>query len=231
MSVGNRVYLKRELPSKEIIEAFKTIPAANIEDCMNRIYGLNPEIKRMSNPGKNMVGVALTVKTRPGDNLMIHQALEMAGEGDIIVVSNEGDRSRALIGEVMAQYAQCTRKVAGLVFDGAIRDIDEIAQMALPVYASGYTPSGPFKEGPGEVNVPIAIGGVPVMPGDILVGDGDGVIVIPKADAAAVLAEAKVVCEKDAEKVKAAKEGTSNKQWVGEKLAKKECEFIDDICK
>ena len=83
-----------------------------------------------------MVGVALTVKTRPGDNLMIHQALEMAGEGDIIIVSNEGDRSRALIGEVMAQYARCTRKVEGLVFDGAIRDIDEISKMPLPIYAS-----------------------------------------------------------------------------------------------
>ncbi len=227
MSVGNRVFLKRDLPSKELVEAFRGIPAANIEDCMNRIYGLNPEIKLMSNPGKNMVGVALTVKTRPGDNLMIHQALEMAGEGDIIIVSNEGDRSRALIGEVMAQYARCTRKVEGLVFDGAIRDIDEISEMPLPIYASGYTPSGPFKEGPGEVNVPIAIGGVIVMPGDILVGDGDGVIVIPKADAEAVLAEAKIVCEKDAEKVQAAIHGTANKNWVNEKLVKKECEFID----
>ena len=227
MGVGNRVFLKRDLPSKELVEEFRKIPAANIEDCMNRIYGLNPQIRLMSKPEKNMVGVALTVKTRPGDNLMIHQALELAGEGDVIIVSNEGDRSRALIGEVMAQYAQCTRKVSGLVFDGAIRDIDEISQMPLPVYASGYTPSGPFKEGPGEVNVPIAIGGVPVIPGDIIVGDGDGVIVIPKADAEAILAEAKVVCEKDTAKVQAAKDGTSDKAWVGEKLEKKECEFID----
>ncbi|MBF4693152.1 RraA family protein [Fusibacter ferrireducens] len=227
MSVGNRVFLKRDLPSKELVEAFKEIPAANIEDCMNRIFGLNPEIKLMSTPKQNMVGVALTVKTRAGDNLMIHQALEMAGEGDIIIVSNEGDRSRALIGEVMAQYAQCTRKVAGLVFDGAIRDIDEISKMPLSIYASGYTPSGPFKEGPGEVNVPIAIGGVIVMPGDILVGDSDGVIVIPKADAETVLAEAKIVCKKDAEKVQAAIHGTANKNWVNEKLVKKECEFID----
>ncbi len=231
MSVGNRVYTKRELPSKEVIDGFKGIPAANIEDCMNRIYGLNPEIRLMSNPKENMVGVAVTVKARPGDNLMIHQALEMAGEGDIIVVSNEGDRSRALIGEVMACYAQYTRKLSGLVFDGAIRDIDEISEMELPVYATGFTPSGPYKEGPGEVNVPIAIGGVPVNPGDILVGDGDGIIVIPRCDAEAVLEEAKLVAEKDSAKVKAAKDGTADKQWVADKLAAKECEFIDEVYK
>jgi len=228
MSLGNRVFLKRNLPSKELVEAFRGIPAANIEDCMNRIFGLNPEIKRLSSPGRMMVGVALTVKTRPGDNLMIHQALEMAGEGDVIIVSNEGDRSRALIGEVMAQYAQCTRKIEGLVFDGAIRDIDEISKMEMPVYATGCTPSGPFKEGPGEVNVPIAIGGVPVMPGDIIIGDGDGVIVIPQNDAERLLEEAKVVSVKDAEKVQAAKNGTSNKKWVSDKLVEKNCTFVDD---
>ncbi len=231
MPVGNRVFMKRELPDQKIINGFKGIPAANIEDCMNRIYGLNPEIRLMSNPKESMVGVAVTVKTRPGDNLMIHQALEMAGPGDIIIVSNEGDHSRALIGEVMACYAQYTRKLAGLVFDGAIRDIDEISQMELPVYATGFTPSGPFKEGPGEVNVPIAIGGVPVNPGDILVGDGDGIIVIPRCDAEAVLAEAVLVAEKDSAKVKAAKDGTADKKWVVEKLESKECEFIEAVYK
>ena len=231
MAVGNRIFLERELPDKSLVEAFKGIPAANIEDCMNRIYGINPEIRLMSKPSKAMVGVALTVKTRPGDNLMIHQALEMAGPGDIVIVSNEGERNRALIGEVMAQYAQCTRKISGLVFDGAIRDIDEISKMEMPIYATGFTPSGPFKEGPGEINVPIAIGGISIMPGDIIVGDGDGITVIPKSDAEAVLAEALIVCEKDSAKVKAAKDGTSNKSWVGKKLQEISCEFIKGVYK
>jgi RraA family protein len=232
MSLGNRVFLKRELPDKGIVEEFKKIPAANICDCMNRIYGLNPEIKLMSNPTNEiMAGVALTVKVRPGDNLMIHQALEMAGEGDIIVVSNEGDRSRALIGEIIAEYAEKARKITGLVFDGPIRDIGPISQMEMHIYATGYTPAGPFKEGPGEVNVPIAIGGVPINPGDIIVGDRDGLMVIPKNDAAKVLEEAKIVAAGDSAKVEAAKNGTSNKKWVGEKLTKIGCEFIDEFYK
>ena len=197
---------------------------------MNRIFGLSPEIKRMSSQGRMMVGVALTVKTRAGDNLMIHQALEMATEGDAIIVSNEGDRSRALIGEVMAQYAQCTRKIKGLVFDGAIRDIDEISKMEMPIYATCYTPSSPFKEGPGEVNIPIAMGGIPVMPGDIIIGDGDGVIVIPKTDAEKVLEEAKIVSQKDTAKIQVAKNGTSNKSWVVDKLLEKKYNFVNDVC-
>lgn len=229
MAIGNRIFLKRELPSKEVVEGFKSIPSANVCDCMNRLYALNPEIKLMSSPKEDiMVGVAVTVKVRPGDNLMIHQALEMAGEGDIIIVSNEGDRSRALIGEIIAEYAQCTKKISGLVFDGPIRDIDAISKMEMPVYATGYTPGGPFKEGPGEVNVPIAIGGVPVNPGDIILGDKDGLIVIPKNDAAALLEEAKVLSASDSAKVEAAKNGTSNKQWVADTLKKKNCEIIDN---
>ncbi|WZL73063.1 RraA family protein [Clostridiaceae bacterium 35-E11] len=229
MAIGNRIFLKRKLPSKEIVEGFKAIPAANVCDCMNRVYALNPEIKLMSSPKEDiMAGVAVTVKVRPGDNLMIHQALEMAGEGDIIIVSNEGDRGRALIGEVMAAYAQYTKKISGLVFDGPIRDIDAISKMEIPVYATGYTPGGPFKEGPGEVNIPIAIGGVPVNPGDIILGDKDGLIVIPKNDAEALLEEAKILSATDSAKVDAAKNGTSNKQWVADKLTNKGCEIIDD---
>ncbi|SNS70756.1 RraA famliy [Anaerovirgula multivorans] len=229
MAIGNRVFLKRELPSKEIVEGFKSIPTANVCDCMNRVYALNPEIRIMSSSKTDiMVGVAVTVKARPGDNLFIHKAMELAGEGDIIIVSNEGDRSRALVGEIMVAYAQYTKKISGLVFDGPIRDIDAISKMEIPVYATGHTPGGPFKEGPGEINVPIAIGGVPVNPGDIILGDKDGLIVIPKNDAQKLLEEAIKLSASDSAKVEAAKNGTANKQWVEDTLIKKNCEIVED---
>ena len=230
MAVGNRVFLKRNLTDKEIVEAFRCIPTANVCDCMGRIYSADPEIKLLSNPSNEiMAGVALTVKARPGDNLFIHKALDMASEGDVIIVSNEGDRSRALLGEVMVTYAQYQRKIEGLVLDGPIRDIGPISQMEIPVYGTGVTPAGPFKEGPGEINVPISFGGIPVDPGDIILGDTDGVIVIPRRDAEKILVEAKKLAEGDAAKVLAAKNGTSDKGWVMDKLTSKNCEIIDNI--
>lgn len=97
MSVVSRVFLKRELPAPEIVEAYKSLPAANVADCMGRLSALSSEIKLLSSPENEiMVGVVLTVKARPGDKLMIHKALNLAGPGDIIVVSNEGDRSKRL---------------------------------------------------------------------------------------------------------------------------------------
>ena len=106
MSVGFRVYMKRNMPPRELVEAFRSIPAANVADCMGRHFAMHPEIRRMTLPGElNMAGVALTVKTCYGDNLMIHQAFDMAVEGDVVVVSNEGGRIRSLMGEIMFEYA------------------------------------------------------------------------------------------------------------------------------
>ena len=147
MSVGNRVFLKRNLPESSIVEAFKQLPAANVADTMGRSCALNSEIRLISSPDLPiMAGAALTVKARPGDNLMLHKALDMAGEGDVIVVSNDGDRTHSLMGEIMAVYAQHTRKIAGIVLDGPIRDIEELSRMHMFLYATGSTPGGPYKE-------------------------------------------------------------------------------------
>lgn len=181
MSVGKRIYLKRRMPDPELVKAFETIPASNVADVMGRNCAMNPRIHLVSSPKKQMMsGVAYTVKARGGDNLALHAALNLAGEGDVIVVSNEEDSTRSLIGEVMMSYLRYTKKIAGIVLDGPIRDIDEIGKWDFPVYCTGTTPGGPYKEGPGEINVPIACGGVSVMPGDIILADPDGVIVIPQ---------------------------------------------------
>ena len=213
MSVGKRIYLRREMPDPEVMMQFKQIPASNTADVMGRSCAMNPRIRLVSRPkDQMMVGPAFTVKCRAGDNLALHAALNLCSEGDVLVVSNEEDGTRALMGEVMMAYLHLQKKVAGIVLDGPIRDIDEIGTWDFPVYCTGTTPGGPYKEGPGEVNVPIACGGISVNPGDIILADPDGVIVIPRKDAAVVLEEAK--------KFQAADEG---------KLAKTRAGTIDEV--
>ena len=230
MAVGKRIYLKREMPDPEIMEQFKSIPASNTADVMARNCAMNPRIKLVSSPkAQMMVGPAFTVKARAGDNLALHAALNFCNEGDVLVVSNEEDDTRALMGEIMMAWLKYTKKVAGIVLDGPIRDIDEIGKWDFPVYCTGTTPGGPYKEGPGEVNVPIACGGVAVNPGDIILADPDGVIVIPRRDAAQVLKDAQAFQAADEAKLAAAKNGTAKRGWVDKTLEEKGFEIIDDI--
>ena len=227
MSVGNRIYLKRQLPSKELVEAFCELAAANVADCMNRLCAMHHSIQLVSSPKKNMCGVALTVRARAGDNLMIHRALDMAEEGDIIVVETGFGEPNSLVGEIMVNNA-IFRKMAGFVFDAPIRDKDTISKMDFPIYATGFTPGGPFKEGPGEINVPISCGNMTVLPGDIILGDADGVIVIPRCDAKSILEAAIILAQADQEKVLKAANGTWDRSWVAKQLEKNKVEIIDD---
>ena len=230
MAVGKRIYLKRNMPDHDIMMQFKNIPASNTADCMGRSCAMNPRIHLVSSPkDQMMVGPAFTVKCRAGDNLALHAALNLCNEGDVLVVSNEEDNTRALMGEVMMAYLYLQKKVAGIVLDGPIRDIDEIGKWDFPVYATGTTPGGPYKEGPGEVNVPIACGGISVEPGDIILADPDGVIVIPRNDAATILEDAKKFQAADEGKLEKTRLGTINRGWVDKALADKDFEFIDDV--
>ena len=218
------------MPDHDIMMQFKNIPASNTADCMGRSCAMNPRIHLVSSPkDQMMVGPAFTVKCRAGDNLALHAALNLCNEGDVLVVSNEEDNTRALMGEVMMAYLYLQKKVAGIVLDGPIRDIDEIGKWDFPVYATGTTPGGPYKEGPGEVNVPIACGGISVEPGDIILADPDGVIVIPRNDAATILEDAKKFQAADEGKLEKTRQGTINRGWVDKALADKDFEFIDDV--
>ncbi len=230
MPVGKRIYLKREMPDSAIMEQFKEIPASNTADVMSRSCAMNPRIRLVSSPkAPMMVGPAYTVKCRAGDNLTLHAALNFCGEGDVLVVSNEEDDTRSLIGQVMMAYLRFTKKIAGIVIDGPIRDIDEIGTWDFPVYCNGTTPGGPYKEGPGEINVPVSCGGISVNPGDIILADPDGVIVIPRKDAAVTLEDAKKFKIADQKKLVASKDGTANREWVEKSLKEKGYEIIDDI--
>lgn len=229
MTVGGRIYLRKNEEGLKYLEAFAQIPTANIADTMGRSCALHPRIKLFSKPNVPVTaGIALTVKSRGGDNLLIHGALDIAKEGDVIIASNEGGvDNRSLMGEIMFTYASY-KKLTGLVLDGPIRDVDAAREMALPIYATGSTPGGPYKEGPGEINVPISCGGISVNPGDIVVMDSDGVIIIPLKDAETVLAAAQKLQANDEAKVIAAGNGTANRAWVAKTLAAKDIEIIDD---
>ena len=189
---------------------------------------MHPRIKLQSAPKNPInVGRALTIKTRSGDNLMLHKALNMAKPGDVLIVSNDGGESyRSLIGEIMFTYLASTG-AAGIIIDGPIRDIDAVRKMEMPIYATGTNPAGPYKEGPGEINVPISCGGISVNPGDIIVMDEDGVIVIPLQEAETVLKNARAFQEKDEAKLLAAQEGRAKREWVDALIEKKEVEIID----
>ncbi len=228
MSIGNRIFLKKPEAPQELLDAFSTIPAANISDTMGRLVGMHPRIKLQSAPKNPInVGRALTIKTRSGDNLMLHKALNMAKPGDVIILSNDGGESyRSLIGEIMFTYL-ASRGAAGIIIDGPIRDIDAVRKMEMPIYATGTNPAGPYKEGPGEINVPISCGGISINPGDIIVMDEDGVIVIPLQEAETVLKNARAFQEKDEAKLLAAQEGRAKREWVDALIEKKEVEILD----
>ena len=230
MAIGNRVYLRKPEAKKEVLGGFEGVPVANIADTMGRLCTLHPRIKLMSKPIEDSrVGKALTVKSRAGDNLMLHKALNMAQEGDVIIVSNDtGESYRALIGEIMFTLA-AYKKLGGIIIDGPIRDIESVKKMDLPIYATGTNPGGPYKDGAGEVNTPIACGGMSINPGDIVVMDSDGVVIVPLCEAEEVLAVVKDYHVMDAAKLEAAANGTAKREWVEKKLEAINTEVIDDM--
>lgn len=182
--VGNRIFTKIERADKALVERFAKIPTSNINDQMNRLYNTDSTIKPLNKA--RMAGTAFTVRCNLGDNMMLHRALDLAQPGDVIVVDDGGCTRRSLAGEIMMTYAM-KRGIAGVAVNGCLRDYDALSEMEMPIYCKGITPQGPFKFGPGEINVPVVLGGVVVMPGDILIGDPDGIVVIRKGDAADVI--------------------------------------------
>lgn len=222
MSVGFRVVPSEQKVRQDIIDQFYGLSSSNIGDVMFRLYTMSPEIKRYSKRGLKMAGKAITVNTRGGDNLMIHKALDMAEQGDILVVSNGGERNRALVGEIMVNYAKY-KQLGGIVLDGPLRDAQAIYELDFPIYATGVTPAGPYKDGPGEVNVPIACGSVVVQPNDIIVGDDDGIAVVPFQESETILQKVLKLKDLDESKAKAALEGSAERSWVDKLLIERGC--------
>ena len=225
MSVGCKIIRDFPRPDPELVELFRDLPVANIDDCMERTAAVDASIVPI---GKGrLLGTAFTVQVAQGDNLMLHAAMDLAKPGDVIVIDAGGFTDRAIFGELMATYCK-VRGVRGIVCDGAIRDAEGLSEMEdFLVYAKAVTPNGPYKNGPGQINVPVVVGGKVCYPGDIVVGDGDGVLFIRPEDARQ-LAEATVaVGKKEAQIMRhILEDGTYIRPWVDELLQKIHCEII-----
>ncbi len=188
-----------------VVAQLAEIPAAVAADCMHRTGAMGAEIRALWR-GAKLCGSALPVLVRSGDNARIHEALGLAQAGDVLVVNAQGSMAHAVFGELMATRARAVG-LAGLVVDGAVRDVADLEAMRFPVFALGSSPGGPTKEGTGEVGYPVACGRVVVNPGDVVLADDDGVAVIPRSAAAAVLEAARERLEQEAAKRAAARSG------------------------
>jgi RraA family protein len=220
--LGCRILKRRQRVAPAVIAAARGLPLANVSDVMSRLAG-DGGILRPMHDGTPLAGAALTVRTRPGDNLMVHKAIDLAEPGDVIVVDAGGAAGTAIIGEIMVTYAK-SRGVAGFVIFGAVRDAAALRAQELPVFAAAVSHRGPYKDGPGEINVPVVIGGMVVMPGDLVLGDADGVLAVPAAEAETVLAAARAKQEAEAATLAALRAGQPlDRAWVDAALARLGC--------
>ena len=218
---GFQINSRVRVASASLVEQFRPIPTSNISDVMSRTTAGGARL-RPYHDGTILAGVAVTVRTRPGDNLMLHKAMDISGPGDVIVVDAAGDLTNSLMGEMMMNYA-ASRGISGFVLDGAIRDVSVIKASSMPIYAAGVTHRGPYKDGPGEINCSIAIDGMVVEPGDIIIGDEDGVVCIPFDQAEAILEAALKKVEQEEQVRIAIREGKLNRSWVDATLQNRGC--------
>lgn len=213
---GFRINPAPAVAPQSVIAAFEGVVTPHISDNMARSTGI-VGLTRYSRTGK-LVGTALTVKCRPGDNLMIYKALTQMQPGHVLVVDGGGETHNALVGELIKLHAQ-KHGCVGFVIDGAIRDVASFD--VFPCYARSVVHRGPYKDGPGELNVPVSIGGQIVNPGDVVVGDEDGVVTFPLADAAQLLALAAKHRAKEEAVQQEIATGAREQQWIQQILSAK----------
>ncbi len=197
----------------KILAALREIPVAAMSDNMHRnigTTGLSPYHRPVA---QTMAGTAVTARSRGGDNLTYLRALEFCRPGDVLVIDAGGILNNAVVGGILSFYAAHIG-VLGVVVDGAIRDVAEIRAREFPVYARGVTHRGPYKDGPGEINVPISVGGMVVNPGDIVVGDQDGLMAFPPDEAELLIEKALAHLETEAETIRAMKEGRWDRSFI-----------------
>jgi regulator of RNase E activity RraA len=216
--IGFRILSSPPRLDASLVAAFRGLASSNVADAMGRFNFMDPGVQPRS--GLPLCGLAVTVNARPGDNLMVHKALQVAEPGDIVVVSTNGNTTSAVFGELMCRTA-VARGLGGIVVDGAIRDAEGMTALGFPAFSRSVTPGGCDKDGPGEINVPVSCGGVAVHPGDIVVGDRDGIAVVPRADAAEVLELVRALVRNEERRVVEIQSGNLFKVDIDETLRKK----------
>lgn len=200
-------------PDQALVEALGKVQSATLHEAMGKRGALPHYIKPIW-PGCNLCGVALTVKSRPGDNLMLHKAVSLAHPGDVLVVDNDGFVEAGLWGEIIT-VAAMQRGIVGIVTNGAVRDTVPIRELGFPVFCAGVSIKGTTKAVPGKINNPISFDGVTVYPGDVVVGDSDGVVIVPRTEAKQVLEAALAKDRSEAEVMRKIREGQSTMDLLG----------------
>jgi regulator of RNase E activity RraA len=197
-----------------LIAGFGAFDTPAISDRMNRLYTMAPGIRNLTDDRLRILGPACTVKVYPGDNLMVHKALDIAQPGDVVVVDTSRSTMTAVLGDLVSTKAR-HRGLAGFVVDGLVRDLPAIRALGdFPVYACGVTPTGPLHRGPGEINYPVCAGGIVVEPGDIIVGDLSGVVVVPQEIAGELLNRLHASVVKESDYARAVAQGDFSNDWV-----------------
>ncbi len=195
-----------------IVQQAGAYQAAILADVAGRRGALHGRITALR-PSMKVVGTAFTVEVRPGDNLMIHAAMSLAQPGDVLVVDGKGDQTAALMGTIMMTACQ-KLGIAGVVIDGAVRDSLEIEEMGFPVFSVGTNPNGPTKLVPGRIGHPISIGGVTVHPGDLVLGDADGVVIVEREKIESLLPLAEKKVKDEAARIAAIQQGDTAAKWL-----------------
>lgn len=222
---GFRYRVDFERPDQDLIEPYRALMnktgclTGNVGDCIGRAAAMDARIQSLAE-GTKLVGPALTVRVPPTDNLMIHKALTLIQPGDVLVIEGGGNHSWALLGFLMVSTAQ-KLGVAGIVADGCVRDAQEIRKSGFPVFSAGLSPNGPFKEGPGEINFPICCGGQVVRPGDLIIADDDGVVVLKQELAKSVIGEVEKIIQREDKRLKEIEAGMVIRPGIDEILAQK----------
>jgi regulator of RNase E activity RraA len=213
----------------ELMESFREFATPDISDLLNRLYALDPAIQCLTDRSQTVVGPACTVRVFPGDNLMVHKALDVARPGDLLVIAAGGTQAaNAVLGDLVSTKAR-HRGIAGCVIDGLVRDLPGIIDCGLPVFARGTTPVGPLHRGPGEINYAVACGGVVIQPGDVIVADAAGVVGIPRVIAAELLDRLRSHRDTNAAYFEAVKRGDFSNVWVDRLLTDVECPMIEPL--
>jgi RraA family protein len=222
---GFRVRTSFERLSPELMKQFMEFPTPDISDLLNRLYAVDPQIRVLTGEHHRICGPACTVKTFPGDNLMVHKSLDILEPGDVVIIDAGGSPTNAVLGDLVSNKAK-HRGAQGFVIDGLIRDLPNIVAIDFPVFARGTTPIGPLHRGPGEINYPICCGGVVVNPGDLIVGDSMGVVVVPQGIAEDLLHRLQSHAAANEAYFQSVKKGDFSNAWVDRILVEMECPMV-----
>jgi RraA family protein len=222
--IGFRVRREIPRPTYDVTKMFDEFEIADISDHLNRLYAVDSSIKCLSRGKRRLAGPACTVKVFPGDNLMVHKVLDIAKPGDVVVIDARGSDSYSVLGDTISMKAQ-HRGIVGFIVDGYVRDLSAIANLDYPVYARGHMPIGPLHRGPGEINYPVCCGGVVINPGDIVIGDVSGVVVLPRTCVEDLLVQLRAYTERNSAYLDRVIKGEFSNAWVDKILTSARCEI------